>query len=263
MDSDDGKIERVIPVAGQDNSMEFNYLLQKWTSDKLFDEHLWLSVAIRPKRSNFTRAQRLTCCITYLYLMMISSCMWYRGEDNTDVPANLETDDPEDKTFNVQIGPLVFTYYQVYSSIASSIMIYPVIVLLIQIFRKTDSNTKSLREAYEDWKAFRRRNMINKGVQVISNDYYVPHLYGRIRTTTEHVWRTTKSKTFPYICIYLGWTICIIGMVTSAFFTFLYSLYWGGDVANKWLTSFLLSASETVCILSTAQVCSEFLCLKQ
>ena len=72
--------------------------------------------------------------------------------------------------------------------------------------------------------------------------------------TSEHVWRATKNKRLPYVCIYLGWTICFLSTLASAFFTLMYSLQWGGEKANKWLSAFLLSAGENIGIISTAQV---------
>jgi len=72
--------------------------------------------------------------------------------------------------------------------------------------------------------------------------------------TSEHVWKSTKNKKLPYVFIYLGWTICCLSVVVSAFFTFMYSLQWGGEKANKWLSAFILSAGENICVLSTAQV---------
>ena len=84
-DEDDGKLERILSVDADGDAKQFQHLISRWTRKTLFDNHLWFSVFIRTERSNFTRAQRLTCCLTILFLTMIANAMWYRedaGDDN-------------------------------------------------------------------------------------------------------------------------------------------------------------------------------------
>ena len=42
------------------------------------DYHLWFSSFTRPSYSNFTRAQRLTCCLSLLMSYMAVNAAWYR-----------------------------------------------------------------------------------------------------------------------------------------------------------------------------------------
>ena len=50
MEKGEGKLDRVIPVAGPENEAEFSRLVLAWTRNTLFDEHVWLSVWVRPTR---------------------------------------------------------------------------------------------------------------------------------------------------------------------------------------------------------------------
>jgi polycystin 1L2 len=59
----DGLIERYLPAATKDDLVSFNFLFSIEARRKLFDEHLWFSVLSRRPRSQFTRAQRLSCCL--------------------------------------------------------------------------------------------------------------------------------------------------------------------------------------------------------
>lgn len=43
---------------------------------KLFDDHLWLSVIRRPKKSNFSRVQRWSMCLSTVFLTMVVNAMW-------------------------------------------------------------------------------------------------------------------------------------------------------------------------------------------
>ena len=54
-----------------------NLFLAKAASD-LTDGHLWFSILSRPPRSNFTRSQRVSCCLLTLLTTMLSNAMFYR-----------------------------------------------------------------------------------------------------------------------------------------------------------------------------------------
>ena len=63
VEENDGKIERVLLAATKDDLVSFNFLFSIEARRKLFDDHLWFSVLSRRPRSQFTRAQRLSCCL--------------------------------------------------------------------------------------------------------------------------------------------------------------------------------------------------------
>ena len=72
--------------------------------------------------------------------------------------------------------------------------------------------------------------------------------------TVEPVWQETRTRRLPYASLYVAWTLCFLSISSSAFFTFMYSLDWGGDKANRWLTAFLLSTGESIAVINTGQV---------
>ena len=45
---------------------------------------MWLSVVSRPTRSSFSRVQRVSCCVSLLFLTMITNCMFFQGDDNQE-----------------------------------------------------------------------------------------------------------------------------------------------------------------------------------
>ncbi len=125
----DHQTKKLLPIAGPDNIKTFGRLFTTWTRTKFFDDHVWFSVFIRPCKSNFTRAQRLTCCLMFLYLMMVTNVMWYK---------DTESDTPE--LFTIHIGPIVITYTMVYVSIASALVILPVTMATVEIFKRSNSS---------------------------------------------------------------------------------------------------------------------------
>ena len=103
MEEDDGTVDRILPVAGIDDLVAFKQLFSSSAKKKLANDHLWFSVFSRPTRSNFTRCQRISCCVSLLFLTMISNCMFYKGDDEEKAP----------QTNALTIGPISFTLQQV------------------------------------------------------------------------------------------------------------------------------------------------------
>ena len=104
---------------------------------------------------------------------------------------------------------------------------------------------RSFREALSDLEYYKKRHMTSTGTQT---SYNKP-----CQTSREIMWLAPGSQ-LPSVCVYFGWTLCFLTSIIAAFFTVLYSLEWGGDKANRWLTAFLLAASESIYIVNTIQV---------
>lgn len=71
------------------------------TRDRLSEGHMWVSIVYRPTLSTFTRVQRASCALVYIFLNMIASAMYFNPDPNY-VTNPL-----------IQIGPLRFTSQQV------------------------------------------------------------------------------------------------------------------------------------------------------
>ena len=123
----DGSVDKRIPVAGHEEMTSFNHLFYSTSQKNLADGHLWFSVFIRPARSRFTRLQRITCCLTLLYCSMITNAMFYQVGGESDPASTL------------QIGPLAFSPAQIGIGIMSSLIIIPVNLLIVGIFRGVEA----------------------------------------------------------------------------------------------------------------------------
>ena len=84
---------------------------------------MWISVFTRPPHNPFTRCQRLTCCLSFLFAAMVTNAMFYQF-DRT----------PTD-TF--KFGPLVVSWTQIKIGIQSSVIAIPANLLVVLIFRNT------------------------------------------------------------------------------------------------------------------------------
>ena len=121
---------RVIPVTMDDNIKVFGTLFPEHANMRMFDEHTWISVFKRPRRSQFTRVQRLSCCLAIIFLCMVTSAMWYDTSGEPDLSSGLK------------IGPIRLTFREVYVGFASSLIAALPTALMIMFFRRSRSKTK-------------------------------------------------------------------------------------------------------------------------
>ena len=62
--------------ADMEEGKDFVSLLKGNAKTKMFDDHLWLSVVKRPNKSNFSRVQRWSMCLSTMFLVMVVNAMW-------------------------------------------------------------------------------------------------------------------------------------------------------------------------------------------
>ena len=121
------------------------------------------------------------------------------------------------ESFSLHIGPLTLGWTEVYVSIITALTVYPPTIFVAELFR-------------------RRR------VSVVRHYISDPDVQKFVNSNAER-------GPLPQWTLYLAWSLVIIAVVASAFFTFLYSLQWGGEKSRKWLGAFFLSLIETLVCL--------------
>ena len=120
---DDGEVLRTLPSARQDYLTSFNHLFNDVAQKNITDSHLWVSVLAKPNKSNFTTAQRLSCCLALLYCTMLANAMFYQLDGESDASI----------TFN--LGPISLSPREVYIGIISSLIIFPLNIAIVGLFR--------------------------------------------------------------------------------------------------------------------------------
>lgn len=121
VDEGDGMIDRIFPVTSSKELKEFRRLFLTKAYKDLTDSHLWFSVVWRPPLSPFTRVQRVSCCLSLLLCTMMANALWYEAD--------------KDRYTAVDLGPFEFSWEQVSIGICSSLIVFPINLLLVQIFR--------------------------------------------------------------------------------------------------------------------------------
>ncbi|KAM7406118.1 hypothetical protein PAMP_000517 [Pampus punctatissimus] len=102
------------------------------TAKDFRDGHIWFSVISRPPCSTFTRVQRVSCCFSLLLCTMLTSIMFW------GIPT-----DPSEQTMD--LGHIEFTWQQVMIGFQSSIIMFPINLLIVSIFRNTRPREKATK----------------------------------------------------------------------------------------------------------------------
>ncbi|XP_072517247.1 polycystin-1-like protein 2 [Salminus brasiliensis] len=126
-------LDKVFPVATETDLKAFGNLFFMKTAKDLFDGHIWFSVISRPASSKFTRVQRVSCCFSLLLCTMLTGIMFW-GIPN----------DPSEQS--IDVGNIKFSWKQVMVGIQSSIIMFPVNLLIVSIFRLTRPRKKIQEE---------------------------------------------------------------------------------------------------------------------
>ncbi|XP_041806603.1 polycystic kidney disease protein 1-like 2 [Chelmon rostratus] len=124
IDIADCSLDQVFPVSSEMDLKRFSNLFFMKTSKDFSDGHLWYSVISRPPSSTFTCVQRVSCCFSLLLCTMLTSIMFY------GIPA-----DPSEQTMD--LGHFEFTWQQFMIGVQSSLIMFPVNILIVSIFRNT------------------------------------------------------------------------------------------------------------------------------
>ncbi|XP_023806954.1 polycystic kidney disease protein 1-like 2, partial [Oryzias latipes] len=124
LDVGDCCIDRIFFVSTEEELKRFSNLFFMKTTRDFCDGHLWYSVVSRPAGSNFTCVQRVSCCFSLLLCTMLTSIMFY------GIPT-----DPSEQVMD--LGHFEFTWQQFMIGVQSSLIMFPINVLIVSIFRNT------------------------------------------------------------------------------------------------------------------------------
>ncbi|XP_069385333.1 polycystin-1-like protein 2 [Paralichthys olivaceus] len=122
-DRGDGMTKKTFNAAKSNEIASFRNIFQSRTSTGFRDEHIWVSIVDPPSRSPFTRAQRVSCCMSLLLCTMaINIAFW-------NVPIN------EDSPVLFSLGSLEITWQELMVGVQSGLLMFPINILIITIFR--------------------------------------------------------------------------------------------------------------------------------
>lgn len=299
---EDGKVDLFLRPASEEDMVSFKKRFNRKIHEGICDNHLWFSVAYRPPRSQFTRLQRISCCLSLLFSFMVVTAMFYGSDPQ-----------PGDTSKNLEMGPIKVNLRTVIIAIESALVVLPVNLLIVALFRKSKrkefnssrpkednccrQNVLWSREQVDDTDSLRtdtdslsgnEENKVQEtdlhDIQCQIGDEVELHgepsqknsknhhktdlklqdesqeeiqsasgFFARIRAKFKGS-GGTHSHCFPHWCIYVGWTLCILMTLTSAAFTLFYSMMWGKEQSNLWLTTMAISFVQDTLISQPLKV---------
>ncbi|UJR25703.1 hypothetical protein I4U23_007054 [Adineta vaga] len=208
VEEDDGKIERVLPVASEIEKRRFSYLLTKRTYHSISDGHLWFSIFSRPPSNTFTRVQRCTCCFVLLFTSMFLNIMYYDLSNETNM--NLGTD-----SARLSFGSFYISPQQIIIGIIVEFFALIPSLLLVQLFRRLRSRQQG-------------ESSLQQTLYRIKPDLKIRNDVSR-----------KKSLTFPWWCIFIAYGLCIALVGVSILFIIARGIEFGDVKTQKWLASIL------------------------
>ena len=63
-----------------------------------------------------------------------------------------------------------------------------------------------------------------------------------------------KERTLPWWTLLIGWFLVTLSILVPAFFVILYSMDWGPEISNAWLTAYFLSFFESIVLCEPLKV---------
>ncbi|XP_051876950.1 polycystin-1 isoform X2 [Pristis pectinata] len=126
-DGNEGRVEKEVLAASEAKLKDFSRIFTAEIQRGFSEGHIWLSIWDRPPRSCFTRVQRVTCCLVLVHLCFCATAVWYGVISHRSIS-------------DLPISALVpLSGESVAAGIVSSIIIYPIYLILILLFRKSRS----------------------------------------------------------------------------------------------------------------------------
>ena len=244
LEKGDGKIDRLLSPISYEETQTFMYSLNSRGSQSFSEGHMWLSVLTKPPKSKFTRVQRTTCCLCLLMSSMLVNALFYRTVQDADP--------------KIQIGPLKFSWRQVVVGLQSALIVTPVNLLIVAIFKNTAekrynkvrASVKSTVPVVSSWGGATGTKRETEEKECCSPQ-------GKTSFWTRTIQRAklmTKDFLFPYYFLYIAWFFSFLTVASSATFTFFFSLQWGKDISNEWLSSVLVSFTEDLFVLQPIKI---------
>ncbi|PVD28963.1 hypothetical protein C0Q70_11559 [Pomacea canaliculata] len=227
VDKNNGVVDRLVPLAQQDEIMSFDRLFSEYMKIGITDTHLWLSCFLRPAPSTFTRVQRVSCCLVLLLLTMITSAMFYKTEDS-------ETGDSSNSVgMEVKVAFLRFSLTTLWTSSVSIVITSVPMMIFVLIFR----NYRPLT-----------------GPRAGTKKYLKKELTELTDIPKDSMGINLQTNLLPHYWCYIGWLLLLATAATCAFFLVLYSMQWGITTSEEWLASFVISFFESIFVMDPIKV---------
>ncbi|XP_044515307.1 polycystic kidney disease protein 1-like 3 [Gracilinanus agilis] len=122
-DLGDCQKDQVFTAISKKELFSFRNLYSSMIVEKFTQEHLWLSMVTCSPWNQVTRVQRLSCCMTLLICNMVINIMFWKLRSTK-----------EDRTGQERVGPFAVTWSELFISIHTASILFPINLVIGRIF---------------------------------------------------------------------------------------------------------------------------------
>ncbi|MCL4148695.1 UNVERIFIED_CONTAM: hypothetical protein GTU68_040089 [Idotea baltica] len=238
-DRDKGEIDRIFTPSCRDEK-GFGQNLYLRSNKAANQDHMWMSMFVRPLGSRFGRKERVTVCAVFLFSSMLVSALWYDSS-------------PDSKRNGLfDLGPFTFSLDLLLVGACTLFITYPITFLLSYIFKRArPRNLLKCRalQAIEDQKKSQSTGIENP--EEISENKSIEERNSENQSKTKE--KTTK-KCLPWWTRILAWVLSLILIGLSVFLVWSFGIMWGEVTTAKWLSSFLLTFILSILVTQWVKV---------
>ncbi|KAH9502266.1 hypothetical protein Btru_073289, partial [Bulinus truncatus] len=249
-------LETTIEATGVEDLETLKSLFISNTKERLTDDHMWFSVFMRPQNSPFSQVERVGCCFAFLFLAMITSAMFYTGVPDTN------RKQPRD---DFEVGPLRLGFQQLYYSFISALITAVPILLMITIFKKArrrESSTCFRKNKVKGYTYSEASTVIKCDEKSKKKRKHCLPWNAKLDQQIKHLEKILLIKpnavvlrnAWPQPLRYVTWILILAAVGVSSFFVILYSMEWGQDITEQWLSTFFLAFLQSLFVLDPFKV---------
>lgn len=259
VEEDDGQVQRTLQPATKEELTNFGLLFSTEARKNLTDNHLWFSVIARPAKSTFTRVQRLSCCLSVILTTMIANAMFYQTGDESSTGTS------------IHVGPFSFSVKQISIGVTSSMVVLPVNIIIVTIFRKLrPPDNRSKAEKDRDPNEQSEKYKTNEEVpEIVVEEEEEPDRdeeerdeeeedeeeeKGDKKSKKKKEKKKKKASTLDPRFAYVAYTLVFLASTASGTFTVFYGLTFGKEKSEGWISSMMISFWQDVLISQPLKV---------
>lgn len=183
------------------------------------EHHLWISLFFRSDGFQFSSVQKLSCLLALMCLVMVSNAIFFKSSSE------------EQNIQQFKLGIFRFSTSTFYVSFMGVLISTSPIMFATMIFQHA-GKMRTIRKCKNEKKYRLETESLN---------------------VHSEIFREHKTP-LSYLLLFLAWFVIVIGVVSSSFFLILYSMEWGKEKSEEWLSSFFCSFLESVLVVDPLKV---------
>ncbi|XP_076032915.1 polycystin-1-like [Oratosquilla oratoria] len=239
-DRDEGAVDVTLNVTIGDSAKGFFQEFYKTGHRGVNDDHMWISMFLKPRGSRFTRVERVLVCSSFLCLSMLTSAMWYERAGESKRNGFLD------------FGPFTMTWQQSVIGFVSMLIIFPINILFINVFKRARPK-RLLRcralEAIEN-----QRQEQTKGLGLSQEEAVLKSKVKVVETDKVLPKDVSPARCLPWWTRWVCWILIAVCILMSVFLVWAYGIMWGETKTVQWFSSFMISLFLSLLLLQPLKV---------